>query len=357
LKLQGERLKLDGKIHRSAMAQQPESIPQTPAPTSSRINGDGGTAPAKPTSQSENLFYASVWPGLDNPLPRGCEPLAKAILEFEKITDCQAWLILQSDTESKPLDEIGAELAQVMVDEHAQFESGKNVVVFLHTWGGDADSAYRIATFLQKKAGGFEVVVPKMAKSAGTLLTLGATKIIMGQMAELGPLDMQVRDPESEQMDSALNETKSLQTLSREALVLYAQKMEVLKKLYRWKTFETRNRIATEFVNEMIRPLVKKISAVHYTKMARIMEIMKKYGRGLMTRAGYPISRASKVVEKLGEDFPDHGYIIDTREARELGLRAESAKPEIASIVEIITSFCGGKTIIGKISCSQENGT
>src|SRR5438105_3902595 len=99
------------------MAQQPESmLPVVPAPTSSRINGDGGTAPAKPTLEGESLFYASVWPGLDDPLPRECEALAKAILEFEKINDCQAWLILQSDTESKPLDEIGDDLAQVMLD-------------------------------------------------------------------------------------------------------------------------------------------------------------------------------------------------------------------------------------------------
>jgi ClpP class serine protease len=120
--------------------------------------------------------------------------------------------------------------------------------------------------------GRFEVVVPKMAKSAGTLICLGATKIIMGEMAELGPLDMQVVDRESGVWDSALNETKSLQTLSREALVLYTEKMELLKKVQRWKTFETRNRIATDFVNEMIRPLVEKIDAVHYTKMVRIMK-------------------------------------------------------------------------------------
>ena len=185
---------------------------------------------------------------------------------------------------------------------------------------------------------------------------LGATKIIMGQMAELGPLDMQVRDPESESWDSALNETKALQTLSREALVLYAEKMQVLQKLYPWKTFQTRNRIATEFVNEMIRPLVEKIDAVHYTKMARIMEIMKKYGMSLMNRAGYPTVRIKKIVESLGEDFPDHSYVIDLRDAQDLGLRAESPRHELTHVIETMAKVCGNATIIGRISSSVANG-
>ena len=100
----------------------------------------------------------------------------------------------------------------------------------------------------------------------------------------------------------------------------------------------------------MIRPLVEKIDAVHYTKMARIMEIMKRYGRQLMKRANYPVARANKVIESLGDDFPDHTYIIDSYEAKELGLRAETPKPEVSQCVERMADFCGSATIVGRIS-------
>lgn len=309
-------------------------------------------APSAP--QKKDIFFASVHPGEDLPLPEHLSAFCNAVLQYEKLTESPVWVIIQSDAGNADLDSISDGLAEAIIDGQKQLSPEKTWTLLLHTLGGDPHAGYRIATFLQKSTGGFCVVIPKMAKSAGTLISLAALKIIMGKMAELGPLDMQVRDTESDLWDSALNETKSLQTLSREALVLYAEKMELLKKVYRHKSFETKNKIATEFVNEMIRPLVEKIDAVHYTKMARVMEIMKKYGRQLMRRANYPVAKVNQVVESLGDDFPDHSYIIDSREARDLGLRIENPKPDISDCVERMACFCGDVTIIGRITAGQK---
>jgi Serine dehydrogenase proteinase len=303
-----------------------------------------------PSAPPVDQYYASIWPGTDSPLPDTCKSFAKTVLEFEAIINRPVFVISQSNTANGDMDNITDELADEILRAKNQFEIGKKICVVLHTFGGDPVAAYKIGIFLQKRTGGFEIVIPKKAKSAGTLLALGATKMIMGPMAEIGPLDMQIKDPESDLWDSALNETKSLQTLSREALVLYSSKMELLKKMYPFKTFETKNRIATEFVNEMIRPLVEKIDAVHYTKMARIMEIMKKYGKQLMKRAGYSTERVGKVVESLGEDYPEHAYIIDAREARELGLKVENPKPEVITHIEAMGDGCGVISIVGRIS-------
>jgi hypothetical protein len=309
-------------------------------------------AAAAPEPPQKEFFFASVHPGQDKPLPDAYNSFCKAVLEYERVTESPVWVIIQSDTSGQQIDSISDGLADAIIDSENQFSMDKKWTLLLHTLGGDPHAGYRIATFLQKATGGFDVVIPKMAKSAGTLISLAAWRIIMGKMSELGPLDMQVRDTESDLWDSALNETKSLQTLSREALLLYAEKMEVLKNVCRGKKFETKNRIATEFVNEMIKPLVEKIDAVHYTKMARVMEIMKKYGRQLMRRAGYPAGKVNKVVESLGDDFPDHSYIIDSREAYELGLRVENPKPELTGCVEHMADFCGEITIVGRITSS-----
>ncbi len=42
-------------------------------------------------------------------------------------------------------------------------------------------------------SGSFSVIVPKMAKSAATVVCLGAQKIVLGPTAELGPIDPQIR--------------------------------------------------------------------------------------------------------------------------------------------------------------------
>jgi hypothetical protein len=84
---------------------------------------------------------------------------------------------------------------------------------------------------------------------------------------------------------------------------------------------------------------------------------MKKYGDSLLVRAGYPASSSKKVVEKLSEEFPDHSYIIDCRDAKALGLRVEYAKPNLAPFVDTMATTCGELTIIGKIAAVEKDGT
>jgi hypothetical protein len=326
------------------MPENPNPAPQ-PSPSAP-------TPAAQPNGQAVQ-YFASICPGIDSPLPDAAKPFANAVLEYEAVTEKPSFVLLQKDVSDHDDDYISDGLCEKIAESKAQLVASNGITLILHTGGGNPHAGYRMAVLLQK-SGGFDVLIPRMAKSAGTLLSLGARRIVMGEMAEIGPLDMQVKDEETELWDSALNETKSLQTLSREALILYSSKMELLKMMQEGKSFQTRNRIATEFVNEMIRPLVEKIDAVHYTKMARIMEIMKAYGRELMRRSGYPLPRAFRAVDALGDNFPDHGYIIDAREAKELGLRVESAKQNLLPQVETMFKACGNIRVIGRITSSQQ---
>jgi hypothetical protein len=59
--------------------------------------------------------------------------------------------------------------------------------------GGDGMAAEMLLDLCRKHcAGHFRVVVPLYAKSAATLLALGADEIVMGESSELGPIDAQV---------------------------------------------------------------------------------------------------------------------------------------------------------------------
>lgn len=73
-------------------------------------------------------------------------------------------------------------------------KSNEDVDLLLHTGGGDIDAAEKLVVMLRQKVGTgrLRVVVPDFAKSAGTLMALGADEIIMGDTSELGPIDPQV---------------------------------------------------------------------------------------------------------------------------------------------------------------------
>jgi hypothetical protein len=310
-------------------------------------------APAKVESKTEAIkqeqFFTNLIPGLDTPLPDAAKSLARAVLAYEKALGYPLFLILNADDDRSEYGTITPELAELIIQNRDSIAKSSKVGLVLHTRGGDPSAGYKIATFFQKHCGEIEIIVPKFAKSTGTLMALAAKKVLMGDMAELGPLDMQIKDPQSEIWDSALNETQCLQTLGKEALVLYMDRMNLLKRMIGNKNFETRNRIATDFAHNMIHPLVEKIDAVHYTKMARIMEIMKEYGRQLMKRANIPESKARRILDALCNDFPDHGYVLDAQEAAELGLPIYEAEPKHREHLAVIEKYCGVYTIVGRI--------
>ncbi len=64
--------------------------------------------------------------------------------------------------------------------------------LMLHTLGGDGEVAVRLVRSAQERCRRLTVIVPDRAKSAGTLLAMGANNILMGPTSDLGPVDPQL---------------------------------------------------------------------------------------------------------------------------------------------------------------------
>lgn len=68
----------------------------------------------------------------------------------------------------------------------------KNLDLMIHSPGGNGVVAEKIVDMCRQHCSEkFRVVVPNMAKSAATLISLGADEIVMGYCSELGPIDPQ----------------------------------------------------------------------------------------------------------------------------------------------------------------------
>jgi ATP-dependent protease ClpP protease subunit len=69
----------------------------------------------------------------------------------------------------------------------------RELVLILNSAGGDALAAERIVNICRSfSPNGFTVIVPKMAKSAATMICFGAKEIWMSNTSELGPIDPQI---------------------------------------------------------------------------------------------------------------------------------------------------------------------
>jgi len=73
----------------------------------------------------------------------------------------------------------------------------ENLDVILESGGGSLDSAYKVLKMLKSYAMKVTVIVPFYAKSAASLIAIGANELMMCKSGELGPIDPQVHDPQS----------------------------------------------------------------------------------------------------------------------------------------------------------------
>jgi ClpP class serine protease len=73
---------------------------------------------------------------------------------------------------------------------------GDEGYLILNSPGGDGNIAEKIITMCRQRfTKSFKVIVPNFAKSAATMIALGSDKILMGYLAELGPIDPQLGNP------------------------------------------------------------------------------------------------------------------------------------------------------------------
>lgn len=71
--------------------------------------------------------------------------------------------------------------------------SERDLDLLLHTTGGSVDAAEKLMGLMRRKVGtaSLRIIVPDFAKSAGTVMVLGADSVVMSDMSELGPIDPQ----------------------------------------------------------------------------------------------------------------------------------------------------------------------
>lgn len=183
---------------------------------------------AKPAEQKSG--FASLHPGIP-PIPqladhfRLPDEFVASIEALEKVMGMPVWFLVQDgqDDPSNPYADdfnmIGHATASAFFKaRHSFLEKGQRIALVIDSGGGKANAAYEIAMLLRRHCGGFVAVVPRRAKSAATLLTLGADRILMNDNAELGPLDVQIWDPEREETISGLDEVQSLERLQAFAM-------------------------------------------------------------------------------------------------------------------------------------------
>lgn len=218
--------------------------------------------------------------------------------------------------------------------------------VMLNSLGGDLSAAYQIARQLQLRSKRVHVLVPRRAKSAATLITLGCHEVVMHPMAELGPIDTQVtvvRDG-TKVSRSTLDGLKSLEYLREFAVTQYVRTLWMLRETENM-TVEGASRLATGVMSALADPLFGRIDPLQMGEFFRLLETSREYGRRLLevSYADKSAAERRQLLAAFVESYPAHGFIIDVVEARAMGLRASMADEGQRTILDFSIAFGEGR--------------
>lgn len=273
--------------------------------------------------------------------------LASAVDAMASALGVPVWLLVQNG--DGRLDDLNPAVWRLFRRHRNQIPSG-GMALLIDSPGGFASTAYKIARLLQKRSGTFIAIVPQYAKSAATLLALGAQQILMGESAELGPLDAQFIDREREKRASALEEVQALERLQAAALNTVDQAGFLLVQRTAKRTDVVLPSVM-HFTADLMRPLFEKIDVVRYSERSRMLKVAEEYANRLLRSAGYSSENVGSIARRLVEDYPEHGFVIDREEAQELGLKIESPSSgsELSRALDLALDYLDIGTHIGPL--------
>lgn len=303
------------------------------------------------------MRFGSIHPGKpDNPLLESAAALPPQFVEavgaLEDAIGLPLWLLVQDSAidrgQADSFNMLGDRVTNAFFQaRHADLAKGKKIALLIDSNGGMARQAYEVAMLLRRHCGGFVAVIPRHAKSAATLLALGADAIIMNDHAEMGPLDVQIYDPDREEWLSGLDEVQSLERL--QAFALDAMDRTTMFLLQR-SPQKVKNLLplVTEFVTKLTEPMFRGVDVVRYTQMSRLLKVAQEYGQRLLY-SNYDKLVANEIARKLVETYPEHGFPIYPDEVLELGLRLSESNATIKSALEKVTSHLPNLNVVGRI--------
>lgn len=235
---------------------------------------------------------------------------------------------------------------------------GRTINVILDSTGGPLDSAFRTALFLSRYAGRLNVYVPRKAKSASTLIAVGANKIFMSPFGELGPLDTQIRDPRNPtDYISALDCYQSVDYVREFGFSTLSQALKQLAAVTQGKLLLTDSLdAAAQFAIGSITPMLAQTRSLDFGAWGRSLKMGERYAQILISRAAQIEQRkAERIAYRLVYGYTHHFFPIDIVEARDMGLDPDEMSEEAYERAIEIVRTCDDNQVCAEFAdeCEQ----
>jgi Serine dehydrogenase proteinase len=207
--------------------------------------------------------------------------------------------------------------------------------VFLTTYGGDPHGGYRVARCLRHHYQKIKLIIPSYCKSAGTMIAIAADELAIGDLGELGPLDVQVIKPnEMQERGSGLDIMTALDACVVHAQEVFRHNFLHMRQSLRLSAKQA-GELAAQMASSMLAPLYGQIEPLRIGELQRALAITLEYGKRLNDHSN---NLQKNSLQKLVSGYPAHGFVIDRKEAKDL---FNSVKSLSTTETKLCQSFWG----------------
>lgn len=193
------------------------------------------------------------------------------------------------------------------VDLLHNIHAGDKIDLVLHTVGGDIDAAEKLIKLVQNRVGSeghIRAVIPDFAKSAGTIMALGAHSILMSDSSELGAIDPQFWLKDGRGNDICYSALQYVASYQQHAKALETDREDPVAAI-----------------------MFEKFDPVLVKKFEGIRDRARSLAEDLLKRRSLPYT---KIVSSLMDidRWKSHNQMISAQDAIELGLTIEVVQAE-----------------------------
>ncbi|MGQ0566085.1 MAG: SDH family Clp fold serine proteinase [Gemmobacter sp.] len=244
---------------------------------------------------------------------------------YKKIEAARSSKVLLFATGDRPGMEaqIAPDCIDFFVDHLDSMWPAKKISLVLHTRGGDTAAAWQLVNLLRTFCDDLEVIVPSKALSAGTLISLGANRILMTKQASLGPIDPSLNGP--------LNPLVPGGGPNHRAPVSVEAVQGFLDVVTEQLKVTDASALATVWNN-----LAEKIHPLVLGQIFRSRSQIRTLAKRLLAYQNVEEEKREAIISFLCSDSGSHDHTINRREATAMGLAVEKPSDELYTILKAL---------------------
>ncbi|MPL74386.1 hypothetical protein SDC9_20258 [bioreactor metagenome] len=251
---------------------------------------------------------------------------------YNKIEELRGSKLLVYVTGNRPgLETQIAEDALHMFSEHLdQINHTEKISLFLYTLGGNTLTAWSLVNLIRSYCNQLEIIIPSSCFSSGTLICLGANKLVMTKQASLGPIDPSVNGPLNPSIPGFADPNAKV-PVSVEHVNAYLELAQ--------------NQLGIKDQGCLTQLLINLSNQIHPLTLGQVYKSrtqIQMLARNLLKWQSLDKEKEDSIISFLCSESGSHDYSIRRREASEkLGLNIEKPTEELYLVIKkIFKNIC-----------------